>query len=316
MGVTITPENVQLHDPAAPGTNQIRAATWNVHVLTANTRNNPVAVQFPNEGAETNVRKEDTILKTLRHFRVDVAALQEVYVATPGAALPVQPGEGYSVLPGGHIKVNATAIPYEHCPIVFDANKLDCTTPERSSVPSHTHWATCTIKNTTKKFSFGCGHFEYRTGRLEANIDAMFDEFATADPKIGATAASQANFILGLDANSNPRGHNASLWTDRLATWNADNPAHPNAVVWPAVGPANTATKVYKASNGDIQITRTPGKQVIDFLIHSLQDIAYAQGSMQVLDVRQMNTARVGQPFWREFYKVSDHLPVKADYTY
>ena len=106
-------------------------------------------------------------MKALRLYGIHVAALQEVYRPKTGGAFPLpNAGEGYTIIRGAPIKTNLLShgnFYFEHCPIAFRESKLDCADAGVDSA-ARVHWATCTIKNTTKTFYFGCGHFSTKAG--------------------------------------------------------------------------------------------------------------------------------------------------------
>jgi len=306
--------------------NQFRAATLNGFQLTNTTKNNLVQMKPPGVGAAKGVKKNQAILEFLAMSGVHIAAIQEVY--SKKATIPLESKAGYKVIKGAPIVTNikkiGTDFQSEYCPIAYRPSIFKCDS-ERTDTDARIHWASCDIKGTTITFYFGCGHFSTKRRTLDSNITHMYerlDEKKTATehfhPRV-PKAGKRDNFILGLDANSSPTGHQKSKWKKTDDNNKAKGTANLDKVVMPPL-PNGAVTKIYKKGKGNaakIKVTKNKAKQQIDFLIHSLtKEIKYVPLSMQVLNVRLINTGLNGQAFWKEYYKLSDHLPVKADFTY
>lgn len=312
---------------------RFRAATWNLRQLTVNTATHMIDMRLEGQTAAQEVPKGEAVFKALKAFGVHVAALQEVYKAEENAASPLPGAEGYEVIEGAKIKVNnSKGLKYEYCPIAYRPKVVSCKeSSSHASTSSNTHWVECTVTNTTKSFWMGCGHIPTNPLYFENGLKRIFEELDTSvqlsqppstlgpqqRPMVGNSEDAQDNFILGMDANSYPHGPGFlhDKWDTWRAAWAAAHPENDDAIEIPRVGPQGAATKIYKRA-GKIRVTSTASKQVIDFLMHSLKpDITYDMGSMQVLDVRLLFSHKSGQPLWRAYHLLSDHLPVKADYT-
>ena len=301
---------------------EFRAMTWNLGQLTANTATDQVKLKLPTDAAVRSVTRADAVFEVLALYEIDIAALQEVYRSATAADIPLPASAGgYTVLKGDPVKrspLAPAAVRNEHCPIAF-RDPLDCTSVRSAPLTSRVHWARCTLKNTTKSLYFGCGHFSTDTLEATTNINAFFRELGTDRPRVGASPTTQDNFILGLDANSSPTGHKQAVWRDAQDAWNTAHPQNRDAIKTPPVGPPGTITKIYKNADGDVVYTGDAGMQQIDFLIHRFKtgEITYKPGSMQTVNIRQLNSALTTlKAFLREYYNLADHVPVKADYTY
>ena len=143
---------------------------------------------------------------------------------------------------------------FEHCPIAFRESKFDCTDAGVDSA-ARVHWATCTIKNTTKTFYFGCGHFSTKPGQLDDNIKAFFRRASRRDtgatPERGQQRRDPGELHRRPGRELQPDGYQQSKWDNWHTQWQQKHAGNANAVKLMPVGPAGTATKIYKAGCHD-----------------------------------------------------------------
>lgn len=316
---------------------KFRAVTYNLH-LWGKLKDKP-------QGKKTVLVKKagvaqpmsSAIFSLFSTWGADVIALQEVYSKTP--PIPLTSQAGYTVLPGNKIFNN------EYCPIVFRNSKMDCKSLGVSPAPAgkrKTHWAECTLKPKPPitVFYFGCTHFATKSQDIQNNLADLLNRLSTGTKPSGA-ATSNDTYILGLDANSSKKEHLRSAWRrahnkykdgEKLGTKPGTTIKQPKgaAISFETITPTSAAggfTKIYKRKKGGkpvIKVTGDVSKRVIDELIWRLtRDITYIPDSKNIIPVTDLNLTKPGNKpaldwpaFWVEYYKLSDHLPVKADFSY
>lgn len=320
------PENIEISTLLAA--NSFTAATWNLHTLTSNTRNKPVTVFNV-----VNKARGDAVFDLLDNFSIEIAALQEVYLLkgeTVATNFPINKkgANGFTVLPGRAIRPYRGSTKREYCPIVYKENLFNCTTEHTGWQSEYraVHWARCKMDAfPTKKFYFGCGHFDTDTSKnsgthgskLFSNIYSFFVNLTKKKkrPTIGIhKGLKKDSFIFGVDANAHYHGKNKNYWTDSYNRWLRhntlkkkppvqriifENPDKPSGV---------KGSKIYKKTNGSIEWS---SDGVIDMLFHSLNvrvDGIGHIGPKEVINVPQANLPA--------YYVFSDHLAIKDEFSY
>ncbi len=303
----------------APEGRQFTAATWNLHTLTMKTREkkaNPFGLGKANRG--------DAVYDYLSHLSIEIVALQEVYLMNgedPNTIFPIPASGGrYKMLKGTPIKPFSGDNKQEYCPIVYEASLLNCSTEHVGweSLGRSVHWAHCKVRtDTQKQFFFGCGHFDTDTrsdnNKLFANVLHFFDNLQKKKPRptIGKhPGMKKDSFIFGVDANSSMYGKNKGYWKSAYEKWYEDNktgnpPKVPQDIVFKA--PKKNGTKGTKLNNNGGQVTYSGGG-VIDELTWSLNPaygISY-NGDKEI----------VKPPHLQRYFDFSDHLIVKAEFSY
>ena len=319
LGKEITPQI----PPIAKLTGQkFRSLTFNLHLW------NKAKQQETTElikKAGVAQKFDSAIFEMFQQWGADVIALQEVYKSLAVGSVPFKSSEGnYRTLYGKPI-FTTKAGKKEYCLIIYNDKKMDCKSQATQwDIGRKIHWAECTLKpNPPKKsFYFGCAHFSPSGSKLAANIKKFFETlYLNMAPVVNG--AKKDNFIIGGDYNSFYYGLQSRRWQSAETQFDNKTPK-PEKLSFEQIKPDKKGggfTKIHKRKKGtdfEIKIAKNKNKRIIDDLFWQLKPtIKYINGSKRIVPVTELKTATMTwEKFWKLYYKVSDHLPVKADFSY
>lgn len=319
---------------------EFTAATWNVDRVSETTKDNktrctPARTIAPfGAGGPTGTRA-DVVFQVLEKFDVDIAGLQEVTLAdslSPDTDFPLEDTRGFKVLTGPSIFFQASNKRHEFCPIVYNENKFSCATAKKSwdLGGRKIHWAVCqiidkaTLALKERKFYFGCGHLYSSRGKdkplFRANLRALFEKFLKPRTRPTNTlkdGKKNDNFILGADFNSYRYGTQQGKWKEYYKAWEKavrdkfklkKKAPLPQPLVFEKINAPMKVTKLKGNKCTGIATKVNEAEGILDDLIWSFRqgtEISYVAGSKRSITVTP-----------NDFFSISDHLPVLADYTY
>ncbi len=269
--------------------------------------------------------------------KTQIAALKgreftETVAQHPILSPPIGQASGYKVIVGQPIfvkrynpKVHKTHTDlqiawtyWEYAPIAYNPDVLSCSAASSRVVSigiKAVHRVACTVIGTSKSFIFVNTHLPAKAEATFSAIDNLGKltnaEFAGTQllPPPPKVAPAEANAIVAMDMNSHPDGHTKKL-RDKWAEFSAYKELK---------RPRGKFSKVHhrKLDQGGwgVFINKDRKSRYIDDLVPIGEPIKWCiNKSRQILPVTVFPMGGWSQRKWREFYSLSDHLPVIADF--
>jgi len=339
--------------PGKPAGADFRAATWNLFRMTVKkaTRRNPFThPDFLIGGKMYSARggnRADLVLRVMQAYDVDIVGFQEVYLwqkrtTYTGPDLSAASDEekaimaskftelrvlhpllrkreqhGYTFIPGApiynkpfpprrHSKYPNIRISWEYweyAPIAYRKTKFRCTAlPVLEFKEKKANRAACRlVQQASKRFTFVSTHLPAKQEYLRNDMKEMVQKIRDEYIDVGA------NLIIALDANSHPSGHLTGAWS-----------AFPNFAR--IRRPEGRFTKIHRKNVTagdptvwDVHINKTNRNRYLDDIFPLVDPRNWCVSKWVVpVGVYPMNGRT--RERWKEYYRVSDHIPVVADF--
>lgn len=318
-----------------PGGNTLRTGTWSLGGMTFKElkRAQPLPLILPNQ------QMAKLPLELMLHYKIDILCLNDIKqpkfpwgIEPPAGTIVAEGvdhthnGESYYIRPAQIKTVQGPLfLTYEHTSIVVNKSKVTCMEPFNSttsfgaSKKSTIHWSRCWYKPSRLVFYFGCTHIDEKPNELRESLRG-FDQMLK---KLPTDRLGNPNpIIIGGDFNSFPNKKSGTTNPHVKSTlgWNELEIPLPREVFKTDFNDEDiTFTKLFP-NRGQPPAPAQPEKKVFDdILMNTKAGEFFIQKSVvpvQIFPLKpdNMNNDQLPNTTWLRFNKVSDHLPVIADF--